>query len=189
MLPENLTIAVLMGGPGSEREVSLASGKAVLAALKDAGLDAVGVDVTGDDFVLPEGAGLAFNVIHGTFGEDGKLQRILEERGVPYTGAGSRSSEVAFDKNIAKARFVDADLRGANLGGALFGWTVLGNIDLSAAKGLADVRHGVPSEIGVSTLYKSQGKIPEVFLRGCGVPENLITQTENAITLAVLFLR
>lgn len=107
MLPENLKIAVLMGGPGSEREVSLASGKAVLAALEGAGLKVTGVDVKGADFELPDGTGLAFNVIHGTFGEDGQLQRLLEERGVPYTGAGSVSSEVAFDKNVAKARFVD----------------------------------------------------------------------------------
>ncbi|MEM1083540.1 MAG: D-alanine--D-alanine ligase [Verrucomicrobiota bacterium] len=108
MLPENLTIAVLMGGPGSEREVSLASGKAVLSALQGAGLNAVEVDVKGEDFELPEGCGLAFNVIHGTFGEDGQIQQILEARGVPYTGAGSVSSEVAFDKNLAKARFVEA---------------------------------------------------------------------------------
>lgn len=107
-LPENLLIAVLMGGPGSEREVSLASGRAVLKALLDAGLRAVGVDVKGEDFELPEGVGLAFNVIHGTFGEDGQLQSILERRGVPYTGAGSMSSAVAFDKNLAKAKFLGA---------------------------------------------------------------------------------
>ncbi|BCX47039.1 D-alanine--D-alanine ligase [Haloferula helveola] len=108
MLPESLKIAVLMGGPGSEREVSLASGKAVVAALQGAGLDAVPVDVHGPDFVLPDATGLAFNVIHGTFGEDGQLQDILEKRGVPYTGAGAASSRVAFDKNLAKARFVAA---------------------------------------------------------------------------------
>ncbi|MEP4077101.1 D-alanine--D-alanine ligase [Haloferula sp.] len=110
MLPENLQIAVLMGGPGSEREVSLASGEAVLKALVDAGLQAVPVDVQGADFELPEGAGLAFNVIHGTFGEDGQLQSILEERGIPYTGAGSKSSAVAFDKNVAKVKFLAADV-------------------------------------------------------------------------------
>lgn len=108
MLPDNLLIAVLMGGPGSERDVSLASGKAVLKALLDAGLRAEGVDVKGADFKLPEGTGLAFNVIHGTFGEDGQLQTILEQRGVPYTGAGSKSSAVAFDKNLAKAKFLEA---------------------------------------------------------------------------------
>lgn len=106
MIDPNLLIAVLMGGPGSERDVSLASGKAVIKALLGRGLRAVAVDVTGADFELPEGTGLAFNVIHGTFGEDGQLQDILEAKGVPYTGAGSASSRVAFDKNKAKALFI-----------------------------------------------------------------------------------
>ncbi len=101
-------IAVLMGGPGSEREVSLASGKAVLKALLGLGLDAVAVDVTTTQIDLPEGTDLAFNVIHGTFGEDGQLQDALEKLGVPYTGAGSASSKLAFDKNLAKERFIAA---------------------------------------------------------------------------------
>ena len=105
---ENKSIAVLMGGPGSERKVSLASGKAVLRALLEAGLNAVPVDVTVADFQLPEGTDLAFNAIHGTFGEDGCLQDLLEKLKVPYTGAGSRSSRLAFDKNLAKAAFVAA---------------------------------------------------------------------------------
>lgn len=99
-------IAVLMGGPGSERAVSLASGQAVLKALLELGLDAVAVDVTSPQFQLPAGTDLAFNVIHGTFGEDGWLQEILEGRGIPYTGAGVKSSRLAFDKNLAKAAFV-----------------------------------------------------------------------------------
>ena len=102
----NQKIAVLMGGPGSEREVSLASGKAVLKALLELGLDAVAVDVTSPKFQLPTGTNLAFNVIHGTFGEDGWLQEILEGMGVPYTGAGVKSSRLAFDKNLAKAAFL-----------------------------------------------------------------------------------
>ncbi len=101
-------IAVLMGGPGSEREVSLASGKAVLKALLGLGLDATGVDVTGTTIDLPAGTDLAFNVIHGTFGEDGQLQTALEKLGVPYTGAGIESSKRAFDKNIAKQCFIAA---------------------------------------------------------------------------------
>lgn len=101
-------IAVLMGGPGSERAVSLASGEAVLKALRSLGLNAQPVDVTGTTIDLPPATDLAFNVIHGTFGEDGRLQQILEQLGVPYTGAGVRSSRTAFDKNLAKAAFVAA---------------------------------------------------------------------------------
>lgn len=105
-LPDSLKIVVLMGGPGSEREVSLASGKAVLGALRGAGLDATGLDLRDKRLELPPGTGLAFNVVHGTFGEDGQLQARLEELGVPYTGAGRESSRIAFDKNLAKERFV-----------------------------------------------------------------------------------
>ena len=102
------TIAVLMGGPGNEREVSLASGRAVLGALQGLGLNAIEVDVTNTEPQLPKSTGLAFNVIHGTFGEDGQLQAYLESLGIPYTGAGVASSRKAFDKNLAKAVFEQA---------------------------------------------------------------------------------
>ena len=105
-----MLIAVLMGGPGSEREVSLNSGRAVLSALQEEGLSAVGVDVVDTAPVLPEGVGLAFNVIHGTIGEDGALQGYLEELGVAYTGAGSQSSALAFDKVRSKLRFEEAGI-------------------------------------------------------------------------------
>jgi len=106
-MDKSVLIAVLMGGPGSEREVSLSSGQAVLEALLGEGLTGVGVDVIDTAPVLPEDTGLAFNVIHGTFGEDGVLQTYLEDLGVPYTGAGRVSSELAFDKVASKARFVE----------------------------------------------------------------------------------
>lgn len=106
----DIKIAVLMGGPGSERQVSLASGKAVLNALLSLGLDAVPVDVTGTEISLPAGTGLCFNVIHGTFGEDGRLQEILDAEGIPYTGARADSSRRAFDKSLAKQAFLAADV-------------------------------------------------------------------------------
>lgn len=105
-LDADMLIAVLMGGPGTEREVSIASGKAVLKALQEKGYQAVGVDVKDTTPALPEGTKLAFNVIHGTFGEDGGLQRYLEGLGVKYTGAGVASSELAFDKNDSKKCFL-----------------------------------------------------------------------------------
>lgn len=105
---KNLKVAVLMGGPGSERDVSLASGEAVLKAFLSKGIDAVKVDVTEAKIELPEGTGIAINVIHGTFGEDGELQRQLESMGIPYTGAGAVSSALAFDKVESKKVFVEA---------------------------------------------------------------------------------
>ena len=101
----NRKIAVLMGGPGSERKVSLASGAGVGKALRELGADVTEVDVTGPDFTLPPGIEIAFNAIHGTFGEDGQVQRLLEARGVAFTGEGVKGSELAIDKIAAKRRF------------------------------------------------------------------------------------
>ncbi len=100
-------IAVLMGGPGSERKVSLASGAGVVKALRELGAEVTEVDVAGADFVVPPGTEIAFNVIHGTFGEDGQLQRILEARGIRYTGEGVAGSELAIDKIATKQRLID----------------------------------------------------------------------------------
>ncbi len=107
-LTKEALIGVLMGGPGSEREVSLASGRAVLKALKEAGYNAIEVDVTERDPKLPEGIELAFNVIHGTYGEDGGLQKHLENLGIPYTGTGVESSRIGFDKVLSKEEFINA---------------------------------------------------------------------------------
>ena len=98
-------IAVLMGGPGSERDVSLATGRGVAKALRSLGAEAVEIDVRDENFQLPDDVDLAFITIHGTFGEDGQLQKILEQRGVPYTGEGVEASRAAFDKILSKEKF------------------------------------------------------------------------------------
>ena len=98
-------IAVLTGGPGSEREVSLATARGVSKALRSLGIEVVDIDVRDENFELPSDVDLAFLTIHGTFGEDGRIQRILEERGVAYTGDGIEESETAFDKIRSKEKF------------------------------------------------------------------------------------
>jgi D-alanine-D-alanine ligase len=98
-------IAVLMGGPGSERDVSMATGRGVSKALRSLGAEVVDVDVRDEKFVLPKDVDFAFITIHGTFGEDGELQKILEDRGVPYTGEGIEGSRAAFDKILSKEKF------------------------------------------------------------------------------------
>ena len=98
-------VAVLMGGPGSERDVSLATGRGVSKALRSLGADVVDVDVRDENFELPKDVDLAFLTIHGTFGEDGTLQKILEDRGVSYTGEGVEGSRSAFDKFLTKEKF------------------------------------------------------------------------------------
>jgi D-alanine-D-alanine ligase len=103
-------IAVLMGGPGSERDVSFATGRGVAKALRSLGAEVTEVDVKGPDFELPRDIDLAFIALHGTFGEDGQVQRILEERGVAYTGDGVAESELAFDKIRSKEAFQRDDV-------------------------------------------------------------------------------
>jgi D-alanine-D-alanine ligase len=98
-------IAVLMGGPGSERDVSLATGRGVSKALRSLGADVTDVDVRGTDFELAPEIELAFIAIHGTFGEDGDVQQLLEDRGVAYTGEGVVGSQIAFDKISSKEKF------------------------------------------------------------------------------------
>ena len=111
MMIDKIRIGVLMGGPSSEREVSLKSGKAVFSALKSLGLEAVAIDVQREDrkyvkdLLLSYDIGLAFLALHGAFGEDGKIQAILEEMGMPFTGSGPRSSSLAMDKLTARRIF------------------------------------------------------------------------------------
>jgi D-alanine-D-alanine ligase len=104
----NHKIAVLKGGPGSERAVSLKSAESVVEALVSLGAEVIEIDVETPEFEVPSDVLIAVNIIHGTFGEDGQLQEILEAKGVPYTGAGVATSRVAFDKNLSKAKFLAA---------------------------------------------------------------------------------
>jgi D-alanine-D-alanine ligase len=98
-------VAVLLGGPGPEREVSLRSGAAVARALHSLGAVVQEIDVKDANLSLPEPIDLAYNMIHGTFGEDGQIQEILERQGIPYTGEGVAGSQLAFDKILSKRAF------------------------------------------------------------------------------------
>lgn len=100
--PLNRHLTVLKGGPGSEREVSLRSGASVAAALRSAGARVEEVEVIGTEVRVPDGTELVFNLIHGTFGEDGGLQAVLGDLGIPYTGEGEEESRIAFDKILTK---------------------------------------------------------------------------------------
>ena len=97
-------VGILAGGPSSEREISLRSGKAVLDALLQEGVDAIFLDVCGDicDIIKKNRIDTAFIALHGRFGEDGTIQKILEDAGIPYTGSGPEASRLALDKIAAK---------------------------------------------------------------------------------------
>jgi D-alanine-D-alanine ligase len=103
-----LTITVLLGGPSAEREVSLRSGAAVAAALREAGHVVHEVDPSPTHLRLPTGTEVVFLALHGTYGEDGTVQAELESLGIPYTGCGVESSRIAFDKILAKQRMREA---------------------------------------------------------------------------------
>jgi D-alanine-D-alanine ligase len=97
-------VAVLMGGWSAERQVSLWSGEAVLAALKKRGVDAHGIDATRESILGLRAAGFerAFIILHGGAGEDGTVQAALELQGIPYTGSGVTGSAVKMNKVTAK---------------------------------------------------------------------------------------
>ncbi|MFH1039313.1 MAG: D-alanine--D-alanine ligase [PVC group bacterium] len=106
------TVGVLLGGPSAERAISLKSGKAVAAALRGAGLTVIEI---GEDEDIVAGLAarppdVAFIALHGRFGEDGQIQKLLEERNIPYTGSGIEASRLAMDKVASRARFAAAGL-------------------------------------------------------------------------------
>ncbi|MBN1816780.1 MAG: D-alanine--D-alanine ligase [Sedimentisphaerales bacterium] len=105
--PDSLRIAVLAGGIGSEREVSLMSGANIAAALRTAGFNVVESDIRPDDLHILDDPkiDIFFLALHGEFGEDGQLQQILERRNLAFTGSGSEASRRAFDKVAAKKVF------------------------------------------------------------------------------------
>lgn len=116
------------------------------------------------------------------------------------------------DSDLSKATLIEADLTEANLLGArlsraelssatfrgtilrdtdfeqaILGWTSFLNVDLRGAKGLDTIIHKGPSHIGIDTIYKSGGEIPEIFLRGTGVPDNFITYMRSLAGTAIEF--
>jgi len=107
---KDLRVAVLMGGPSAEAAVSLQSGAMVVAALRQTGMTVLPVEIHGTTVNLPADVDVAFIAMHGTFGEDGQVQRILEDHGVAYTGSDPGASARAFDKVLAKECFVEAGI-------------------------------------------------------------------------------
>lgn len=106
------TVAVLMGGPSAEREVSLSTGAECSAALRAAGYKVVEIDAGEGVFAdLAEAEpDCVFNALHGRWGEDGCIQGILEWMGIPYTHSGVLASSLAMDKEKSKATFAAAGL-------------------------------------------------------------------------------
>lgn len=116
-----IRVAVLRGGPGHEYPVSLQTGESVLKHLPehyhgvDILIDRNGVwhhrGVAIQPFELSKYADVAFNAMHGEYGEDGQVQRVLEQAGLPYTGSGTFASALGMNKELAKGAFRRAGLR------------------------------------------------------------------------------
>jgi len=102
-----MDITVLMGGPSSERDISLISGEAVASALAQIGHQVTRADISPSDTSAldREGLDLVFIALHGAFGESGEVQTLCEQRGLPYIGSGPRASRLAMDKAAAKQIF------------------------------------------------------------------------------------
>lgn len=103
-----LKITVMLGGPSAEREVSLRSGAGVVKALRSLGHEVHEVDPSQEKWELVPGTEAVFLALHGTYGEDGTIQRRLEALGVPYTGCDPEASRIGFDKYLTKQRCVAA---------------------------------------------------------------------------------
>src|SRR3982751_5292796 len=150
-------VAVLLGGPSSEREISLLSGNAVVGALRGQGVDAHPYDPAEQDVWALRRAGYdrAFIALHGRFGEDGTVQGALETLKIPYTGSGVMASALAMDKwrtklvwqatGIPTPRFCMADERTR--------WTdVIGELGLPLI--VKPVREG--STIGITKVESNE---------------------------------
>ena len=110
IINSKLKVAVLAGGIGSERDISIQSGRCVAEALKEAGFEVITADIRPDHLnILDEDSiDVFFPVLHGKFGEDGQLQQILEDKSLLYTGSGPMACRLAFDKMASKKLFAKA---------------------------------------------------------------------------------
>ena len=168
-------IAVVMGGPSTEREVSLRTGNAILTALQRLGYQAVGIDLEPariEKQLADCGAEVVFVAVHGKYGEDGTLQGLLELKQLPYTGSGVLASALAMDKVASKMMFQGADVPTPR-------FAVLQEQEDKAALGQAVIKQfGLPvviksaaqgSSIGVCMVHKAedvQAALEEVFRYG-----------------------
>ena len=184
-------VAVLMGGWSAEREVSLSSGKAVLAALKSQGIEAFAVDVKRQELsnALVGKCDRVFNILHGTWGEDGRVQGLLDTLDIPYTGTGVRGCALTMDKDLTKAVCRQRGIRTPE-------WQVVSDLEscVAATKQIGE-QHGYPvvvkpakegSSVGVSMARENQ--IADAYVTAAEYGEVMVEQFVGGgeITAAIL---
>ena len=151
---KNRLLVVLKGGPGAERDVSIRSGTSVATALRGLGARVEEIEIRGTEVDIPEGVELVFNLIHGTFGEDGQLQSLLDSRGIRYTGEGAEGSRLAFDKILTKKALALSGVPTPD-------WEILVEGDLptiSLPMVIKAPRQG--SSVGVHLIHEKEGIAP-----------------------------
>ena len=184
-------VAVLMGGWSAEREVSLSSGRQVLSALQSQGIDAFAVDVKRQELgnALIGKCDRVFNILHGTWGEDGRVQGLLELLDIPYTGTGVMGCSLTMDKNVTKAichkngvvtpewemvSYLDSCLQAVEKIAGKSGYPVV----------IKPVREG--SSVGVSIARDNQ--IADAYIKAAEYGEVMVEQfiSGSEITAAIL---
>lgn len=142
--------------------------------------DLSGADLSDANF---READLSVADLHGA---DLREAKLIEAKliGANLTEANLRGANL-FAANLSYTIFDDVDLTGADLSGAYLYHTVFADVDLSQTHGLDQVTHKGPSTIGIDTLYRSGGNIPESFLRGCGVPDQFIEYARALVGKAI----
>ncbi|WP_027488049.1 D-alanine--D-alanine ligase [Allorhizobium undicola] len=155
-------VAVLMGGFSSERPVSLSSGNACAIALEEAGYKVTRVDVSRDvaSQLLALRPDVAFNALHGPYGEDGSIQGILEYLQIPYTHSGVLASALAMDKGQAKKVAAAAGIPTA-FGKVMSRFDVAGEHPVAPPYVVKPVREG--SSFGVVIVKEDQSHPPQII--------------------------
>ncbi|VVM05754.1 D-alanine-D-alanine ligase [Methylacidimicrobium cyclopophantes] len=157
-MKEKLRVVVLEGGPSHEREVSLRTGRAVTAALRQLDYPVEEIDLRDVDLSLPQDTDIVFLCLHGTFGEDGQVQRLLLRRGVRFTGSGAEASERAFDKSWSKEIFRKSGVPTPDWALARSG----DKLPLPLPFVIKPARQG--SSIGISLVFQ-KGEYREAYIR------------------------
>ncbi len=163
----NKKIGVLLGGLSSEREVSIASGTAILKALHEKGYHAVAVDVGRDvaEKIHEQGIEAAFIALHGKFGEDGAIQGMLEVMGIPYTGSGIRASALGMNKTVSKQVFRSQGLLVGPYEVIYAGRAAKTHSIVSQLQYPVVIKpHAEGSSVGVSLVFKNEEVTPAVEL-------------------------
>lgn len=142
-----------------------------------AGINLTEADLTGAHF---DSAHLSFSNL-----DSARLNGALFP-GAHIRGTNIRKASLR-GAHLIGAALYSTDLSGSDLTNALMGYTTLGDIDLSSVVGLSKVRHNAPSIVGIDTIYRSKGNIPEAFLRGAGVPEEFIVYMRSLVANPVEF--